>query len=156
MGAGAEVEEAFEGATILAVVTGFVAAEVFEETGIVSEVAEGVGSLGGVFGGGEVSEFWSAGPGFVADDGAFEAPGAEAAPAGDGHAFDEVFFDVVGGLELGAEGFEDAGEAFVGFVGEDYGAGEEAVSASPFGCAVRFVGIRRTVAKPSFQGVTGG
>ncbi len=65
--------------------------------------------------------------GFVADDGAFETPGAEATPAGDGHAVDDVFFDFVGGLELGAEGFEDAGEALGGFVGQDDGAGEEAV-----------------------------
>jgi len=127
LGPGTEVEETLEGKVVLAVVAGFVAAEVVEEAGVVGEVAEGACGLGGVLGGGEVSEFGGTVFGFVADDGAFETPGAEATPAGDGHAVDDVLFDFVGGLELGAEGFEEAGETLGGFVGQDYGSSEETV-----------------------------
>ncbi len=118
-----EGEEAAEGAVVLAVETGLGVTDEFEVAGVGGEVAEGEGGLGVVVFGGHFEVGGGTLAEFIADGGFFETPGAELTPAGDGHGFDEMAFDGVGGLELELEIAEEADKAVFGFVGEDDGTG---------------------------------
>jgi len=64
----------------------------------------------------------------MAEQAGFDGPDAAQAPAGDGHGFDQIHLDRVGGVELLDVGVEEELELFVGFGGEQDGLGGETVA----------------------------
>ena len=110
------------------------------------EAAEGEGGLGVIVFGGRFEVGGGTLAKLIADGGFFEAPGAELAPASDGHGFDEVALDGVSGLELELQGSEKADEADFGFVGENDGARQQAMSTIGVGTALSTAGISRPLA----------
>jgi len=75
-----------------------------------------------------VVDFFGAARQLVGEQAGFDGPDAAQAPAGDGHGFDQIHLDRVGGLELLDVGIEEELELLVGFGGEHDGLGGEAVA----------------------------
>jgi len=117
--------EGVEGEIEFAAVAGFFAAE---GIGVAFGVADGADGGHGAGGGVLFEDGFGLAIFFEADVGGFHGEDALEAPVADGHAFDEGAFDGAGGAVVGVEGVEDGDEAFGGFVIEDDGGGEDAVT----------------------------
>jgi hypothetical protein len=118
---GAETgERAFE----LAVVARFVAVEEFERARFIGQGTEGDEGLGGQVAG--LGEFRFVD--LLVEAGGLHVPEAHLAPAGDGHVLDQGFFGGGLGLMLLLIGSEEVDEGFAGFVFEDDGFRENAVT----------------------------
>jgi hypothetical protein len=113
------------GAEVLTLVTGIVAVDEIEGSGIVAEGAEGDGCAGGIV-------FATTGADRLVADlvihpRLFHAPEAQLAPSRRGHHFDEGAFDRCLGLELFDEIVEDFQEPLFNFALEHDRGGEQAV-----------------------------
>ena len=121
-GLGLERDKTAEGASELAVERDFVTEEEIRGAGVIGRV-EGVDGTDGGWTEVGILEGHALVHGYF-----LHAPDAELTPAGDGHGFDEHHLSSGAGVVFGDESGEKLGETLRGFLFEDDGAGEEAVT----------------------------